>query len=209
MTLALLGRDERALEAVAAQCQEGASGVGVFAGDLSDEVFRRDVFPDIQQQLGAIHALVNNAGMLDFAAADQADMTTWDRMLDVNFRSWVHLTNYALPHLLEHHESAVINLCSVAGRETFAGGAMYTATKHAVHAWARCMFDDLSARGLKVCTIYPGYVDTEMVTFVANRETEISKGVSGPVARNNCLNHTNTTIVFVRHFGFCFLSRFC
>ena len=166
MTLALLGRDERALEAVAAQCREGASGVGVFAGDLSDEVFRRDVFPDIQQQLGAIHALVNNAGMLDFAAADQADMTTWDRMLDVNFRSWVHLTNYALPHLLEHHESAVINLCSVAGRETFAGGAMYTATKHAVHAWARCMFDDLSDRGLKVCTIYPGYVDTDMVTFV-------------------------------------------
>lgn len=86
--------------------------------------------------------------------------------LDINFRSLVRLTKAAIPHLLEHSESAVINLSSIAGRMTFAGGGIYSATKHAVHAFSGCLFDDLRDRGMKVSAIYPGFVDTEMTAAV-------------------------------------------
>ncbi len=160
--LALCGRDTSALRSVVDVCQQAGSRVLAIEGDVTDPSFGASVCACVRSKFGGVDALVNNAGILDYAAADLADMHIWDRVIDVNLRAWIHLTRALLPDMLTHSESAVINICSIAGRETYATGGVYTATKHAIHAWAQCMFHDLAQRGLKVSTIYPGYVDTDM-----------------------------------------------
>lgn len=162
--LALCGRDRAALDAVVDDCR----GVRAIAlpGDLRDLDYAAGLPQRAFDALGRLDAVINNAGLLATGPAQDANLAEWDRMLDINFRACVHLTHGALPLLMREPESAVINLCSIAGRETYPGFAIYSATKHAIHAWSKCLFEDVSARGVKVSAIYPGYVDTEMVNDV-------------------------------------------
>ena len=166
MAVALAGRDIEKLEAVAKDCRSLGGEAEVFAGDIMDDEYTSGLPDAVKARLGMLHVLFNNAGVFETGAFDVADMSNWDAALDINFRSLLHLTKAAIPHLLEHSESAVINLSSIAGRMTFGGGGIYSATKHAVHAFSGCLFDDLRDRGLKVATIYPGFVDTGMTAGV-------------------------------------------
>ena len=166
MTLALAGRNIQKLERVAEDCRKSGALAEVFPGDISEESYTASLPDAVQDKFGAIHSLFNNAGVFETGSFATADISSWDMALDVNFRSLLHLTKAALPHLLDHSESAVINLSSIAGRMTFAGGGIYSATKHAVHAFSGCLFDDLRNQGLKVSSIYPGFVDTGMTAGV-------------------------------------------
>ena len=166
MAVALAGRNMEALDAVANDCRSLGGEAEVFAGDMMDNDYASGLPDAVKERFGMLHVLFNNAGVFETGAFDTADMSKWDAALDINFRSLVHLTKAAIPHLLEHPESAVINLSSIAGRMTFGGGGIYSATKHAVHAFSGCLFDDLRDRGLKVAAIYPGFVDTGMTAGV-------------------------------------------
>ena len=166
MSVALAGRNVKKLEALANDCKKVGVEVEVFPGEVTEEDYTSGLPEAVRSHFGGIHALFNNAGVFETGSFDTADMSRWDAALDINFRSVLHLTKAAIPHLLEHPESAVINLSSIAGRMTFAGGGIYSATKHAVHAFSGCLFDDLRDRGLKVTAIYPGFVDTGMTASV-------------------------------------------
>lgn len=167
MAVGLAGRNVGKLEAVAEDCRALGGEAEVFAGDITDDNYVRGLPDAVKERFGALHVLFNNAGVFETGSFDTADISKWDEALDINFRSLLHLTKAAVPHLLEQPESAVINLSSIAGRMTFGGGGIYSATKHAVHAFSGCLFDDLRDRGLKVTGIYPGFVDTGMTAGVA------------------------------------------
>jgi len=177
MSLALAGRDVEMLETVASDCRSAGAEVAIFPGDMRDESYLNSVGPAIVSRFGALHVLFNNAGIFPVQSFDEADLELWDTALDVNFRSLVHLTKSVLPLLLEHPESAVINLSSIAGRETYAGFGIYCATKHALHAFSGCLFEDLREKGVKVATIYPGYVDTGMTSTVAGDRKKMIQAV--------------------------------
>ena len=166
MALALTGRDVAKLETVASDCRSAGAEAAIFPGDMRDQSFLNSVGNAVVNRLGALHVLFNNAGIFPVQSFEEADLDLWDTALDVNFKSIVHLTKSVMPLLLEHPESAVINLSSVAGRETFAGCGIYCATKHALHAFSSCLFQDLREKGVKVAAIYPGYVDTGMTSAV-------------------------------------------
>lgn len=166
MSVALAGRNVEKLEVLANDCGKLGVQAEVFPGDVTEDDYTSGLPEAVNSRFGGMHALFNNAGVFETGAFDTADMSRWDAALDINFRSILHLTKAAIPHLLEHPESAVINLSSIAGRMTFAGGGIYSATKHAVHAFSGCLFDDLRDRGLKATAIYPGFVDTGMTTGV-------------------------------------------
>ncbi len=166
MSVGLAGRNLAKLEALAEECATLGGNAGIFPGEITDEVYTSGLPDAVKTQFGALHALFNNAGVFETGSFDHADMSRWDTALDVNFRSLLHLTKAAIPHLVANPESAVINLSSIAGRMTFGGGGIYSATKHAVHAFSGCLFEDLRDRGLKVAAIYPGFVDTGMTEGV-------------------------------------------
>lgn len=173
MAVALAGRNRDRLEAVAKDCVSLGADAELFAGDITDDAYTAALPEAVKARFGALHALVNNAGLFETDAFDVADLSRWDAALDINFRSLVHLTKAAVPLLLEHPESAVINLSSIAGRMTFGGGGIYSATKHAVHAFSGCLFDDLRDRGLKVSALYPGFVDTGMTAAIAGERARM------------------------------------
>jgi NADP-dependent 3-hydroxy acid dehydrogenase YdfG len=173
MAVALAGRSIEKLETVANECRSLGAEAEVYVGDITDDDYTYKLPDAVRKRFGALHVLFNNAGIFETGAFDAADLSKWDTALDINFRSLLHLTKAAVPHLLEHTESAVINLSSIAGRMTFGGGGIYSATKHAVHAFSGCLFDDLRDRGLKVSAIYPGFVDTGMTAAVVGNRSHM------------------------------------
>jgi NADP-dependent 3-hydroxy acid dehydrogenase YdfG len=120
-----------------------------------------------------VHLLVNNAGgaqgLEPIAAARDDD---WRTMWEVNVLGLMRMTRALLPALLASGDGHVVNLGSVAGFETYAGGAGYTSVKHAVRAISRTLRLELLGKPVRVTEIDPGMVETEFsqVRFRGDQE---------------------------------------
>jgi NADP-dependent 3-hydroxy acid dehydrogenase YdfG len=105
--------------------------------------------------------LVNNAGVGIIKPLLDTTPEEWRRQVDVNFNALYHVTRALLPGMIERERGHVVIIGSIAGRSTFAGGAAYTGTKHAVMAFAECLLLEVRDRGVKVSVVSPGSVATE------------------------------------------------
>ena len=118
--------------------------------------------------------LVNNAG-LDVGRSPIADGLTddWNRMIDTNIKGLLYVTKAVVPILQKNGSGHIVNLGSIAGKEVYAGGNVYCATKHAVDALSRSMRIDLVNDGIKVTNIAPGAAETEfsLVRFKGDEQT--------------------------------------
>jgi 3-hydroxy acid dehydrogenase/malonic semialdehyde reductase len=109
-----------------------------------------------------IDVLINNAGGahgLDPIQSGSID--DWEAMIDANVKGLLYISRGVLPAMAERKSGHVINIGSIAGREVYAGGNVYCASKFAVDALSRGMRIDLNAAGVKVTQISPGLVETE------------------------------------------------
>jgi NADP-dependent 3-hydroxy acid dehydrogenase YdfG len=117
--------------------------------------------------------LVNNAGgALGLAPIAQADDDDWIGMWKVNVLGLMYMTRACLPLLRKAKHGHIVNLGSIAGFETYKGGAGYTAAKHAVRAISRTLRLELNGEPIRVTEIAPGLVETEfsMVRFRGDRK---------------------------------------
>ena len=115
-----------------------------------------------------VDVLINNAGGahgLDPIQSGNVD--DWEAMIDANVKGLLYVSREILPGMVERKSGYVINIGSIAGREVYAGGNVYCASKFAVDALSRGMRIDLNAAGIKVTQVNPGLVETEfsMVRF--------------------------------------------
>lgn len=156
----LLGRDQGALDTVAAACPPASAAT--MAGDLRDVKFIDTAIADAIAFMGTIDVLINNAGAAVHGAVQDADMSAWRDVLDVNFMATAHLTRHVLPGMIERGSGAIINISSINARHVNAGSAIYAATKHALNGFSGCLFEDVREHGVKVSTIMPGFVATDM-----------------------------------------------
>jgi len=120
-----------------------------------------------------LHLLVNNAGgALGLDRIEDARDQRWQIMWDVNVMGVMRLTRALLPALEASGDGHVINMGSIAGFETYAGGAGYTAVKHAVRAFTRTLRLEMLGRPVRVTEIAPGLVETEfsLVRFAGDAE---------------------------------------
>jgi NADP-dependent 3-hydroxy acid dehydrogenase YdfG len=109
-----------------------------------------------------IDLLINNAGLaLGLESIHQGDLQQWDQMIDTNIKGLLHISRIILPGMVERKTGQVINISSIAGKEAYANGSVYCATKHAVEAITKSMRIDLLPHGIKVTSIAPGMVNTE------------------------------------------------
>jgi 3-hydroxy acid dehydrogenase / malonic semialdehyde reductase len=120
-----------------------------------------------------IDVLVNNAGGahgLDPIQTGNVD--DWDAMIDVNVKGLLYISREVLPGMVQRSAGHVVNVGSIAGREVYANGNVYCASKFAVDALSRGMRIDLNAAGIKVTQVNPGLVETEfaLVRFKGNTE---------------------------------------
>ncbi len=109
-----------------------------------------------------IDVLVNNAGLAAGADPIQNGLwSDWEQMIDTNIKGLLYLSKQIIPLMTKRKKGHIINISSIAGKETYANGNVYCATKHAVEAITKGMRIDLLPHGIKVSSVSPGMVETE------------------------------------------------
>jgi NADP-dependent 3-hydroxy acid dehydrogenase YdfG len=124
-------------------------------------------------QLGEVHVLVNNAGgALGLDRIEESRDELWRQMWEVNVLGVLHMTRSLLPRLVASGDGHVVNVGSIAGFETYVGGAGYTSVKHAARALTRTLRLELLGQPVRVTEINPGMVETEfsLVRFAGDAE---------------------------------------
>jgi NADP-dependent 3-hydroxy acid dehydrogenase YdfG len=119
-------------------------------------------------ELGRLDTLINNAGVMLLGPVVGAPLDEWQRMVHINLLGLMYCTHPALPHLLRAAADSgrgvadIVNMSSVAGRETRSGSAAYEATKHAVGAFSDALRKEVTTRHVRVSLVEPGAVITEL-----------------------------------------------
>jgi NADP-dependent 3-hydroxy acid dehydrogenase YdfG len=125
-----------------------------------------------------IEILINNAGLAAGLSSIQAgNLDHWERMIDTNLKGFLYVTKIVANLMIENKKGHIINIGSVAGKEVYANGNVYCATKHAVDALSKGMRIDLLSHGIKVSAIHPGMVETEFSIVRFDGDTQKAKNV--------------------------------
>ena len=114
-----------------------------------------------ESALGGISILVNNAGMGLFGPVHEKTEQEWDTLMNTNLKSLFLVSRAVIPGMIQRKSGDIINISSLAGKNTFAGGGIYCASKWAVQGLSGCMAEDLRGYGIRVSTVCPGSVATE------------------------------------------------
>ena len=159
----------------------------VRAVDVTDEDQARAFVEAASQELGGLHILVNNAGLMLLGGVAGADTEEWRRMIAVNLLGLLYCTHAALPLLERSGGGDIVNVSSVAGRRADPGAAVYNMTKFGVHAFSEALRQEALHANVRVTTVAPGFVDTELqghnTNPVVRRATERARERIGEVLR--------------------------
>jgi clavulanate-9-aldehyde reducatase len=136
--------------------------------DITDEDQARIFIQTAHAELGGLHILVNNAGVMLLGPVAGAATGEWRRMIDVNLLGLLYCTHAALPLIEESGGGDIVNLSSVAGRRATAGSAVYNMTKFGVHAFSEALRQEALYSGIRVTIVAPGFVDTELQAHTRN-----------------------------------------
>ncbi|MFO7587380.1 MAG: SDR family NAD(P)-dependent oxidoreductase [Gemmatimonadota bacterium] len=150
---------ERLREAEADIRAAGGEAIAVPA-DVSreEDVARlRDV---VSGRLGDATILVNNAGIGAFGSILELETADYDRVFDTNVKGVFLCTRAFAPAMAERGDGVIVNVASLAGKNAFAGGSVYAASKHALLGMSKCAMLDLRPKGVRVLAICPGSVAT-------------------------------------------------
>jgi clavulanate-9-aldehyde reducatase len=157
--VALGARRADRLEALAGEL-DGRSYVGEV--DVSDEEQARGFVQAAHDELGGLDILVNNAGVMLLGPVADADTGEWRRMIEVNLLGLLYCTHAALSLMSRSGGGDVVNVSSVAGRRADAGAAVYNMTKFGVHGFSEALRQEALHSGIRVTTVAPGFVETEL-----------------------------------------------
>ena len=187
VNLVITGRREERLEEIKKEL-ESSFGISVIAAafDVRDADACRSFVDSLSV---TIDVLVNNAGLAKGTdPVYDAEFDDWNTMIDTNVKGLLYLSRLISPQMKERNTGHIINVGSTAGHESYAGGVVYTATKHAVKAITESTKKDLHGTDVRVSMVSPGLVDTEFseVRFDGDKEkaADVYKGMKPLVARD-------------------------
>jgi NAD(P)-dependent dehydrogenase (short-subunit alcohol dehydrogenase family) len=129
--------------------------------DVSNYADVKRFVANVKSRFGAVHILVNNAGIGVFRSISELTPAEWDRMMAVNLSGAYYCSHETLPILRQQGEGDIINISSLAGRNPFAGGGGYNASKFGMNGFSEAMMLDHRNDGVRVSYIMPGSVETE------------------------------------------------
>jgi 3-hydroxy acid dehydrogenase / malonic semialdehyde reductase len=132
----------------------------------------------IPAEFNNIDILVNNAGLAaGLSAIQSGDLSHWERMIDTNIKGLLYMTREVCKGMIERKKGHIVNIGSIAGKEVYANGNVYCATKHAVDALNKGMRIDLLPHHIKVTAVNPGMVETEFSIVRFDGDEEKAKSV--------------------------------
>lgn len=131
--------------------------------DVTDRATLAAAVQEGEKRFGPADAIVNNAGVMLLGEITRQDPDQWDRMLDVNVKGVLNGVHAVAAGMVARKRGSIINISSVAGRKTFANHVAYVGSKFAVHGLSENLREELSAHNVRVTTIAPGAVETELL----------------------------------------------
>jgi len=122
------------------------------------------------QTYGHVDVMINNAGLMPQSRLERLQIDEWDMMIDVNLKGVLYGIAAALPYMKQRKTGHLINVSSVAGHKVGPGGAVYSATKHAVRALSEGFRQEVKPYNIRTTVISPGAVATELPDSVTDPE---------------------------------------
>jgi len=159
--VAICGRNGAALEESAEYLRKTGARVFLQVTDVTDSSQISELVAKTESELGPIRILVNNAGIGLFGPAHEKTEAEWEHVLNSNLKSVFLVSRAVAPSMMRQGKGDIINISSLAGKNTFAGGGIYCASKWGVMGLSGCMAEDLRDHGIRVSVICPGSVATE------------------------------------------------
>jgi len=158
--VAICGRRQKSVDEALAGLSAAGEVFGM-AADVSKPDDVRRFISEVERKFGAIHILINNAGAGVFRSVADLDPAEWERMIGLNLSGVYYCCHEILPIFRKNLGGDVINIGSLAGKNAFAGGAGYNASKFGLTGFSEAMMLDHRQEGIRVSYIMPGSVDTE------------------------------------------------
>ena len=158
----LNGRDPAKLQAAARQLKDAGATVSMSDFDATDaEAVKRGI-DTIEQDIGPIDILINNAGMQFRTPLEDFPVDRWEQLLKTNISSVFYVGQAVARHMIGRGRGKIVNIASVQSELARPGIAPYTATKGAVKNLTRGMCADWARYGLQINAIAPGYFKTPL-----------------------------------------------
>lgn len=171
------GAEKVAAELVAAH---GGSALGV-ATDIADADSVAAAVKAVEDGLGPVTALVNNAGVDVIGPFVDSDPEVWDRLIDINLKGTIRFTRAVLDGMIERSAGRIVNIASDAGRVGSSGEVVYSATKGGVIALAKGLAREVAKHGITVNAVCPGPTDTPLLDQVAQASQKLYDGLARAV----------------------------
>ena len=132
----------------------------------------------IPDEFKSIDVLINNAGLASgLSTIQDGEISDWEKMIDTNVKGLLYMTRCVAPLMIKNKKGHIINIGSIAGKEVYANGNVYCATKFAVDALNKAMRLDMIQHGIKVSSINPGMAETEFSLVRFNGDEHRAKNV--------------------------------
>ena len=162
VNVVICGRREASLARVAEAIQAAGGRVHAEAADVSDQEDADRVVAATLERFGAVDILVNNAAIGGWGHIHDYDVAEWDKVMAVNLRGPFLMSHAVLPHMRQRRAGHILNISSESGIEHYEGDGGYGLSKHALNALGEYIQRENQAFGIRVNTICPGMVVTEM-----------------------------------------------
>ncbi|HGF3783082.1 TPA: SDR family oxidoreductase [Vibrio parahaemolyticus] len=138
--------------------------------DVTDQASLITAIEKAEAQFDPADVLVNNAGVMLLGQIDTQDAAEWKRMFDVNVLGLLNGMHSVLASMKARNSGTIINISSIAGKKTFPDHAAYCGTKFAVHAISENVREEVAASHVRVTTIAPGAVETELLSHTTSQD---------------------------------------
>ncbi len=168
--VAMVARSVEEIEATATAVRERGRRAFAHPVDLSDMDAARGLVPAVEEALGPVAILVNNAGVVGpFGPSWELEAAEWERALIVNLAAPFLLTRAVLPGMIEAGWGRIVNVSSGAARNPLPRFGAYSSSKAGLDMLTRQLAAELTDTGVVVTTIYPGVVDTVMQAHIRSQ----------------------------------------
>jgi len=141
--------------------------------DVGDRVRMRELTCEVVEAHGAVHVLINNAGIGYEAAFPQTSLDDWDRIVDVNLWGVIYGCHFFMPHLAKVERAHIVNLSSLFGIVAMAGQSAYSTTKFAVRGFSESLAEELRATSVGLTVVHPGAVATNIMKRTRGDDPEL------------------------------------
>jgi 3-oxoacyl-[acyl-carrier protein] reductase len=159
MQVTISGRNHADL-ASAARALKGGEKVHAVLADVRNPADAQLLVDDTVKRFGGVDVLVNNAGIGKFANVADMSLDDWRQILETNLSGVFHCTRAAIPAMKARGAGFIINISSLAGKNPFAGGAAYCASKAGLNAFSEALMQEVRHDNIRVSYVLPGSVST-------------------------------------------------